>query len=169
MSHLLLLRCWCEKKFQLRIILHEVKNVEISYGLYYFPPSPSHMKIKKISLMVLRGFKKVCLCVCLSVCASPLQSQITFYMLVGWQPNFQGLLISSQVILGQVTWTPRPSGSGPDPEKAGFCQIYLLPGFWGRGFVSHLFGIGTTRPTKCWEQNFDCLPTARENGAGRWG
>ena len=118
-------------------------------------------------------FKKVCLSVCVSVClcvcASPLQSQITFDMLGGWQPNFQGLLNSSQIIFGQVTLTPGTSGSGPDPEKAGFCQIYLLRGFWGKGVVSHLFGIGTTMRTKRWERNFEFWPTAGENGAGRRG
>ena len=83
--------------------------------------------------------------------------------------NFQGQPNSLQVIFGQAVWTPRTSGSGPDPEKAGFCQIYLLQGFRGRGVVSHLFGIGTTRQTKRWERNFDFWPTAGENGAGRRG
>ena len=83
--------------------------------------------------------------------------------------NFQGHPNSLQVIFGQAVWTPGPSGSGPDPEKWVFCQIYLLPGFWGRGVVLHLFGIGTTRQKKCWERNFDFWPTARENGAGRRG
>ena len=59
--------------------------------------------------------------------------------------NFQGQPNSLQVIFGQAFWTPGPSGSGPDPKKWVFCQIYLLPGFWGRGVVLHLFGIGTTR------------------------
>ena len=68
-----------------------------------------------------------------------------------------------------VAQTPGPAGSGPDPEKAGFHQIYLLQGFWGRGVVSHLFRIGTTRHTKHWEQNFDFWYTAGENGAGRRG
>ena len=83
--------------------------------------------------------------------------------------NFQGHPNSLQVIFGQAVWTPGPSGSGPDPEKWVFCQIYLLPGFWGRGVVLHLFGIGTTRQTKCWERNFDFWPMAGENGAGRRG
>ena len=47
--------------------------------------------------------------------------------------NFQGHPNSLQVIFGQAVWTPGPSGSGPDPEKWVFCQIYLLQGFWGRG------------------------------------
>ena len=80
--------------------------------------------------------------------------------------NFQGPLNSSQLIFVRVTRIPRPAGSGPDPEKARFCQIYLLRGFWGRGVESHLFGIRTTRQTKRWERNFDFWPTAGENGAG---
>ena len=45
-------------------------------------------------------FKKVCLSVCLCVCASLLQSQITFDILGGWQTYFEGLLNSLQVIFG---------------------------------------------------------------------
>ena len=69
-------------------------------------------------------------------------------MFVGWQPNFKGLLNSLQVIFGWVTRTPGPLGSGTDPEKGGFCHIYLLPEFWGWGVMLHLFGIGTTRANK---------------------
>ena len=61
---------------------------------------------------------------------------LSFGPALGFQPNFQGRLNSSQVIFGRVTWTPGPSGAGPDPKKAGFRQIYLLRGFWGRGVVS---------------------------------
>jgi len=107
--------------------------------------------------------------VCLSVCLWPLQCEITFDPIVRLCSNFQHQLNSLQVIFKRVTWTPGPTGSGPDPEKAGFHQIYLLRGFWGRGVVSHLFGIGTTRQIKCWERNFDFWPTARENRAGRRG
>ena len=67
-----------------------------------------------------------------------------------------------------MTRTPGPTGSGPDPEKWDFCQIYLLPGFWGRGVILHLFGIGTTRQTKHRERNFDFWPMARENGPEGW-
>ena len=77
----------------------------------------------------------------------------------GWQPNF--LLNSSHVIFGRVTRTPGPSGSGPHPEKGGFCQIYLLRGFWGRGLCCIFSESGQ------WERNFEFWPTARENGAGR--
>ena len=35
--------------------------------------------------------------------------------------------------------------------------------------MSYLFGIGTTRPTKCWERNFDFFPSAGINWAGRCG
>ena len=89
------------------------------------------------------------MCVCLSVCLSvrlwPLQFEITFDPMARLWSNFQGPLISLQVIFGPLIWTPRPSGSGPDPEKCVFCQIYLLPGYWGRGVVSYLLGNGTTR------------------------
>ena len=111
----------------------------------------------------------VCPCVCVSVCPSLRKSAVTFEPLDGSAQNFQGALNSSRVIFGRVTWTPGPPGSSPRPGKAGFRQIYLLRGFWGRGVVSHLFGIGTTRQTKRWERNFDFWPTARENGAGKRG
>jgi hypothetical protein len=110
-----------------------------------------------------------CVSVCPSVRLSPQQGEITFDPMVRSQPNFQGQLKALQVIFGQVTWTPRPSGSGPNPEKGLFRQIYLLPGFRGRGVVSYLFGNGRTRRKKCWERNFDFLPRALENGAGRRG
>ena len=127
-------------------------------------------KKKKISLWY-RGDSvlSVCLCVCASVHLSLQKSAVTFEPLDGSAQNFQGPLNSSQLIFGRVTRTPRSAGSGPDPEKARFRQIYLLQGFWGRGVVSHLFGIGTTRQTKRWERNFDFWPTAGENGAGRRG
>ena len=35
--------------------------------------------------------------------------------------------------------------------------------------MSHLFGIGTRRQTKHWEQNFEFWPMAGENRAGRPG
>ena len=102
-----------------------------------------------------------------SVCLSLLKSAVSLEPFDWSAPNFQGPLISSHVIFGRVTQTPQPSGSGPDPKKAGFNQIYLLRGFWG--VVFHLFGIGMTRQTKHWKQNYDLWPTARENGAGRRG
>ena len=63
---------------------------------------PPHIYAKKIPY----GTEVIVFC----VCTSPLQSQITFDILVGWQPNFQGLPNSSQVIFGRVTQTPGPSG-----------------------------------------------------------
>ena len=108
-------------------------------------------------------------CVRPSVRPSLRKSAVTFEPLDGSARNFQGPLNSSQLIFGQVTRTPGPAGSGRDPEKAGFRQIYLLRGFWGRGVVLHLFGIGTTRRTKHCERNFDFWPRAGENGAGRRG
>ena len=94
---------------------------------------------------------------------------ITFFPVDWSAQNFQGHLNSLQVIFWWVTWTPGPSGSGPDPEKWVLREIYLLPGFSSEGVVSYLFGICTTRQKKCWERNFDFLPRARENGAERPG
>ena len=114
---------------------------------------------------------RFCLCVCpsvsVSVRVSPPKRAVTYEPLDGLALNFQGPLTSSEVIFGQVTWTPRLAGSGPDPEKAGFSQTYLLRGFWGKGVVSHLFRIGTTRQTKFWERNFEIWPTAGEKADGR--
>ena len=103
----------------------------------------------------------VCPSVCLSVCATPQKSCITFPSLELSSPNFQGHLNSSQVIFGRVIPTTGPSGSGPDPEKWGLRQIYLLRGFEAGGVVSYLFGFGRTTPTKCWERNFDFPPSAK--------
>ena len=108
-------------------------------------------------------------CVRASVCPSLRKSAVTFEPLDRSARNFQGPLNSSQVIFRRVTRTPGPAGSGPDPKKVGFRQIYLLRGFWSRGVVSHLFGIRTTRQTKRCKRNFEFRPTARENGAGRRG
>ena len=71
--------------------------------------------------------------VCPSVRPSLQKSAVTFEPLNGPLRNFQAPLYSLQVNFRGVTRTPRPSGSGPDPKKGGFCQIYLLRGFWGRG------------------------------------
>ena len=65
----------------------------------------------------------------LYVCVSPLQSQLTFDMLVGSARNFQGLLNSSQVIFGRVTRTPGPLGSGPDPKKRVSAESISSEGF----------------------------------------
>ena len=91
-----------------------------------FPSFPL-TDMQKAKKNFLRGAGNSKKCVCLSVCASPQQSQITLDVWVEWQTIFQGLLNSLQVIFGRVT--PGPSGSGPDPKKAGFCKIYLL---WGQ-------------------------------------
>ena len=114
---------------------------------------------------------RFCLSVCPSVCpcirVSLRESAVTLRPLDGSAQNFQGLLYSLQ----SNFWAGAlgPAGSGPDSEKASFRQIYLLQGFWGRGVVSHLFGIGTTKQTERWEPNFDFWPTAGENAAGRPG
>ena len=97
------------------------------------------------------------------------KSAITFEQLNGLARNFQDPLNSLKVIFVRVARTRRSAESGRDPKKAGFRQIYLLRGFWGREALSHLIKIGTTRRAKCWERNFDFLPTAGENRAGRQG
>ena len=103
-----------------------------------------------------------------SVCPSEKVPQL----LTRWKDTreiFRAHLTTLQVIFGRMTRTSWPSGSGLYPEKGGFYQIYLLWGLWGRGVVSHHFGIGTRRQRKRWERNFDFWPTAQENRAGRWG
>ena len=78
----------------------------------------------------------MCRSVCLSACDR--YGVINFDPVVGSRTNFQGQRNSSQVIFGRawVTQIPGPLGLGP---KGGFCQIYLLPGFWGRRGGGHTF------------------------------
>ena len=92
---------------------------------------------------------KSSVCLCPSVHLWPLQSEITFYPVVRWRQN-----------LG-------PSWSGLDLKNRLFRQIYLLPGFWGLGVVSYLFGNRRARQKKCWEHKFYFWPTPRENGYRR--
>ena len=78
---------------------------------------------------------RFCLLIRVSIRPSPQKSAVTFDSLDGSARNFQGPFNSLQVIFGRVTRIPGPLGSGPGPEKGGFCQIYLLRGFWGRGWL----------------------------------
>ena len=116
------------------------------------------------------GVIQKCLCVCpsvrLSVCPSPRKSAITFERDVGSARNFRQRPHTWRVIFGRVTRTPGPNRSGPDPEKRGLREIYLLRGFRAGGVVSHLFGKRRTGPTKCWERNFEFLPAPGKNGPG---
>ena len=66
---------------------------------------------------------------------------------------------------------PKVLGVRPGPRKRGFLPNLSPPGVLGIGVVSHLFGIGTTRRTKCWERNFGPRPekTGPEGGAGQGG
>ena len=76
------------------------------------------------------GGHTICVFVCLCIHASVRpwgKSAITFDSFDQSAWNFQGQFNSLQVFFGQVIWTPRPSGSGPDPKKWVFCQIDLLP------------------------------------------
>ena len=77
--------------------------------------------------------------------------------------------LSVRPIFGQVAQTPGPRGQARTPQKGGFCQIYLLQGFWGKRVQSYLFGNRTMRWTKRWKRNFDFWPMAREISAGRRG
>ena len=93
----------------------------------------------------LRGageFKKVCLSVCLCACASPQQSQITFDILVGWQPNFQGLLNFSQVIFGLVTRTRGPQGQARTPKMGVPAKSIYSGGFGAGGWCDNFSELG---------------------------
>ena len=114
--------------------------------------------MKKLHYFITQMCVRVSMCPCVQVIVRPsvtAKSAVTYESLDRPARNFQGPLNSLQVIFGWVIWTPGPSGSGPDPEKGGFCQFYLLLGFWSREVVSYLFRIGTTRQTKCLKRNFD--------------
>ena len=112
------------------------------------------------------GVIRSCVSVRLCVCASARKSAVTFQPGNGSARNFRGRPYSGRVIFGRVTRTPGPSGLGPDPEKWGLREIYLLRGFRAVGVVSHLFGKRRTGPTKCWERNFEFLPAPGKNGPG---
>ena len=103
---------------------------------------PPHIYAEKNFLRGAGEFKKVCLSVCLCACASPQQSQITFDILVGWQPNFQGLLNFSQVIFGLVTRTRGPQGG---PRKWGFPPNLSTPGVLAQG--------GGVTPLRNWDDD----------------
>ena len=77
-------------------------------------------------------------CVRPSVHPSLQKSGVTFDSLDGPARNFQGPLNSAQVIFGRVTWTPGPSGSGPDPQK-GFSAKSISSGGFGAGGSCHTF------------------------------
>ena len=55
----------------------------------------------------------------------------TFHTMDRSQPNYQGQRNSLQKNLGRWFGPCGSSGSGPNPERGFFCQIYLLLGFWG--------------------------------------
>ena len=80
--------------------------------------------------MVQGVFVYVCPCV---QRLSARKSAVTFDSLNGSVQNFQGLLNSSQVIFGQVTRTPGPSVSGPDPRKRRFLPNLSPLGVLGQG------------------------------------
>ena len=79
-------------------------------------------------------------CVRVSVRLLQIKSAVTFDPGDGSARNFQGRPHSLQVIFGQVTRTPEPSGLGPDLEKWVLREIYLHLGFWSGGDVSYHFG-----------------------------
>jgi hypothetical protein len=55
------------------------------------------------------------------------------------------------------------------PKKWGLWEIYLLWGFWVGGVMTHLFGKKKTRPTICWEWNFEFLPVPGKKRAQKSG
>ena len=102
---------------------------------------------------------RFCPCVCVSVCLSLQKSAATFEPLDGLAQNFQGPLNSSQLIFGRVTRTPRPAGSGPDPENAksissggfgagGSCHTFSESGQRGKQNVGSRILIFGPRPEK---------------------
>ena len=64
---------------------------------------------------------------------------------------------------------PKALGVRPGLRKREILPNLSPPGFWGRGVVSHLFGIRTMRQTKRGEQNFNFRPTPQGNVAHRQG
>ena len=103
---------------------NDASNHTSAYNQNHFSEGPEQLCFKK--KIALFYDPNVCLCI------SATKSN-NFRHDLGWQPNFQGPLNSLQVIFWHVIWTPGPPGSGPDPGKGGFCQIFLLPEVLGQG------------------------------------
>ena len=101
-----------------------------------------------------RGFKMFF--VCLSMCLSPLQSELTFDPMVRSWTKFQGHPNSLQAIFGQP-----PSGSDPDHKRA----------FLSKSISSQRIGAGGLCHTilEMGGQGKKMLATAWENRFGRWG
>ena len=78
------------------------------------------------------------MCVCVSVCVSPLQSQITFDLFLGWQKNIQGLLNSLKVSFGQVIWTSGPRDQALTPKNGVSRKSISSWGFGQGGHVAPL-------------------------------
>ena len=92
-------------------------------------PPPPPQWIKKIGKNSLVGAEGLKMCACLSL----LQSEITFGSFGGSPQNL-------------CSWFGLSSPRGrPNPKKWAFCEIYLLPGFWGKGVILCLYGNGTTK------------------------
>ena len=103
---------------------------------------------------------------CLSVSLSPLQSVITADPTARSQPNFPNTL---QEIFGHAIWTLGPSWSGLVPQKQTFLPNQSPPTVLGQGGQVIPFRNREEEAKKCWEQNLDYRPRARENWARRRG
>ena len=125
---------------------NDALNHTSAYNQNHFSEGPEQLCFyKKIAL-----FYDPNVCLCISTTKSN-----NFRHDLGWQPNFQGPLNSLQVIFWHVIWTLGPPGSGPDPEKGGFCQIFLLWGFWGYG--------GRVTPFQNWDNKANKMLGAGAN------
>ena len=82
---------------------------------------------------------------------------------------FQGQTSSLQEIFGHAIWTLGPSWSGPVPQKQTFLPNQSPPTVLGQGGQVIPFRNREEEAKKCWEQNLDYRPRARENWARRRG
>ena len=104
----------------------------------------------------------------LCLCASPQKSAVTFYSLDRSAQNFWGPLKSLQVIFGRVTQTLGPSGSGWDPKTRGYCQTYLLPGFWAGGSCHNFSESGQLGKPNVKSRNLIFCPPPEKMGPEGW-
>ena len=129
--------------------VHSVSSVPLTY-------------LQKNSVVIVKWFLFVCLCVWRSL----QKSAVTFNSLDPPGQNYQGPRNSAEVIFGRVNPNPQHRGSGSDPpQKGGFCQIYILPGYWSRGSCHTFLESRQWGKQNVGERNFDFWPTARK----KWG
>ena len=101
--------------------------------------------------------------VCPCIRASLRKSAITFNLFARAAQNFQGLINSSQVVFGQVIWTPSPKGSALTP-KSGFSAKYISSqGFGSGGRVIHFCKREDKAKINVGSGIMICSPRARQN------